>query len=261
MAFTALGLPLAASFVTRFFRPPLPDPLGMAADLAGLPAPPFMLLLAIAGAIVTADNRFSARRDSYRDELYEILKEVGEAMSSGLAIESALHQAARWKKTGPSAEFREALELAQQAPLEDALRTVALHTSHPPFKEVAGLMSVAISAGGDVGSSLRWLGAHYSTLRATEKEFVSKLSSTLTIMRAIGLLAAPFLYAWLEHSFAGFIHTRGGPASLKAGAIAFFAFGAVGMACLDGLVFGRWSHVPAKVPLYLGLVCLMLGLS
>jgi hypothetical protein len=31
------------------------------------------------------------------------------------------------------------------------------------------------------------------------------------------------------------------------------------MGCLDGIVYDRWARVPAKLPLYIGLVRLSLG--
>ena len=78
-------------------------------------------------------------------------------------------------------------------------------------------------------------------------------------MRAIGLLIAPFMYTLLAASLAGFEQAASNP-RIDQSAISFYVFGAVGMAVLDGFVYGRWARMPSRLPLFLGLVYFSLRL-
>jgi len=239
------AIPLTAFFFGRLF------------DLFYISFFPFEVALLGAIGLVAMDASYAKYQDVYRDQLFALLKDFGDNMSAGMAVETAVQNATGWRNYGPSKEFNRALAEAQEVPFTAALEHVGQQSRQGAFREVSGLLTLAVRAGGDIGSSVRWLGAHFGTLRATEKEFSAKINSSIKMMWFIGLIAAPFMYMMLATSFANFV--GGDPdEGIDLAALWFYAFGACGMACLDGLVYGRWGSVPPKVPLFLGLIYIMM---
>jgi hypothetical protein len=246
-----VGVPLSWSFLAGLYGIEQYDPLWLVADLIGYGDWWFWIALELALVLFFLDWYLESYNAEYKDELYGLLKDIGEQVKSGLAVEAAVKKSAGWKSSPPARAMQRALELAEDVPFDAALRKVAYESGQPAFREVGGLMAVAIETGGDVGTQLRWLGGHLSTLRQNEKEFQASIESSLRLLRAIALLAAPFMYYWLQFSFDRFnAHKEGNdPAT-----VAFFVYGVVMMAILDGLVYSRWERVPSKLPLYLGLL-------
>lgn len=246
-----VGTPLSWSFLAGLYHFEQLDPLWLAANLLGYGNWWFWIALELALVLFFLDWYLESYNNEYKDELYGLLKDVGEQVKAGLAVEAAVKKTAGWKSSAPARALQRALELSEDVPFEAALRRVAEESGQPSLREVGGLMATAIETGGDIGSSLRWLGGHLATLRQSEKEFQASIESSLRLLRGIALLAAPFMYYWLQFSFDRFNDHKVGndPAT-----VAFFVYGVVMMSILDGLVYSRWERVPSKLPLYLGLV-------
>ncbi len=251
-----VGLPLTWSFLAGMYFLEEYDPLYLAARQYGYQDRIFWVFLLLAGALVMVDMVLAKYDEDFKDDLYNILKEIGEHVKGGMAVEAAVQKAVGWKSSPPAKAYQEALEMSQQIPFEAALRKVAKETGQRSFDEVAELMAMAVHAGGDIGTSMRWLGGHFSTLRSNEKRFTASIEGSLMTMRIIGLLAAPFLYMLLEGALDR-NNSQAGP--LDPFAVAFFVYGAIGMGSLDGIVYDRWVRVPAKLPLFIGLIRLSLG--
>lgn len=222
----------------------------------------FPFEVAVAGSVllVLLDSSYSKYQDLYKDQLFALLKDFGENMSAGMAVETAVQNATGWRNYGPAREFNRALAEAQNVPFTAALAHIGARSRQTTFREVTGLLTLAVRAGGDIGSSVRWLGAHFTTLRAVEKEFTSKINSSIKLMWFVGLLAAPFMYTMLASSFANFVGADPED-GIAIAAVWFYAFGSAGMASLDGLVYGRWWNVPPKMPLFMALTYIMMGFN
>jgi hypothetical protein len=235
----------------------LPDPLGWLLGAFGLSGLSLIVGLLLASGLALADVLLEWYRGWYEDELYAILKELGERISGGASVEAAAHQATSFRRTPPAWVFQEALRLAGDVPLDQALRHVSARSGQRAMVEIGGLVASALQAGGDFGPALRWLASHFQRLRLLERSFTGSLSSSLVILRVVSLVAAPFMYSTLVWRFADF---NGEPAKISVFAVAFFYTGVVGMVSLDGLVYGRWDRVLPKLPLFLGLTRVSLGL-
>lgn len=254
-----LGIPMSVSVVLGMFGASAYDPLYLLASLAGWPKLTFWFCLLGGFFLYAADDLFYQAQDRYIDELNAILKDIGEHVKAGMSIEAAVKVSTDHRSSAPSAALKDALNLAQHMPFDAALRHVAKKTGQPAFQEVMSLVAVAIEGGNDVGPAVRWLAGHLGRLRQYEKEFMASISSSLMMLRFIALLATPFLYKLLQGRF-DVLASQVGRSGLDPDTVAFFALGVLGMSCLDGLVYGNWTRVPAKVPLYLGMCRFSLGL-
>lgn len=253
-----VGVPISFSLLAGMYGAQNFEFMVVATQSIGLGRLGFVIAGVIAGLLYAADNALESYNGRFTDELYGLVKDIGEQVKSGLSIEAAMQKSTEWKSSPAASRFKEALLLARDAPLEAALRRAAESSGQPAFRETATLMAGAIDAGGDVGPALRWLAAHFGRLRQHEREFTSQLNGALVTMRAVALVAAPLLYRGLEWSLAG--HDGAAQTTLSPATVTFFAWGAVCMASLDGLVYGMWTRVPAKVPVYIAISRTFLGI-
>lgn len=251
-----VGIPLTWSFLCGMYDIKEYDPVYFLAKSFGYQNQIFWVGMAISAVLVFVDVILAKSDEDFKDDLYDIMKDVGEHVKSGMAVEAAVQKATSWKKSAPAEAFKRALDLSQNIPFDAALDKVASETGQRSLRESAGLMAMAVATGGDVGPSLRWVGGHFSQMRQNEKHFTTKIESGLMLMRFVGLLAAPFLYYHLQRAMDA---NAGEVAPMDPMTVAFFVYGAIGMGSLDGIVYDRWARVPAKLPLFIGLIRLGLG--
>lgn len=257
-AIVIVGMPISFSLLAGMYRMDNYDFMAGLFKMIGYEKAGFVTSCAIAAGLYFADEALEAYNGRFADELYGLIKDIGELVKAGESVEAAVQKATGWKVTPAARRFREALELSKDASFDVSLRHVAENSGQPAFRETAMLMAGAIDAGGDVGPALRWLAGHFSRLRQHEREFSEKLNGALMTMRGVALVAAPMLYRGLEWSLAG--HSGEWNTKLSPATVSFFAWGSLWMASLDGLVYGSWSRVPARIPIYIALSRTFLGI-
>jgi hypothetical protein len=224
------------------------------ADALGLRGAGFWILATLAIACFLVDEAIAAADARYADQLYALLKDIAETVRNGSSIEAAVQHHTLKARGSAAADLREALDLARDVPFDQALRQMADDSGQPAMLEVGHAVATAVTGGGHIGPSLRWLAGHLARMRASEVEFTGTLQSPLRVLRGIALLAGPFLYTLM------FFAVRPEERGLDTPTVAFFFWGVLVMSALDGLVYGRWSRVVPKLPAYLALVRLSLGL-
>ena len=251
-----LGLPLSGSMLLGMFGAQDQDPVYTLLRAQGMGDLTFWISLGVGFAIFLTDMWLDAYNGRYADDLYAILKDVSESVKAGTSVEGAVQKAVGWKRSPAARAMQQALALSKDVPFSTALRSAASASGQPAFTEVALLMSAAVDGGGHIGPALRWLAAHLGKLRQAEKEFAASIESSIMLLRGVGLLAGPFLYQLMYHS----VHRDEPALTIDIPSLAFFAYGTIAMAMLDGVVYGRWARVPAKFLFFLGLTRLSLGI-
>lgn len=240
-----VGLPIIWSFSVRLIGLGALDPFDP--FLTGLVGPTIAKygMLGVAFALEITDRMLLQHEEEYQNRLHEIIKDVGDRLRAGKAVETSVAEAAA-RGGGPSKVFREAIRLSDELPFEGALRVAGDRSGKPYLREVMYLMAEAVSSGGDTGSALRRLGMELERNRQYQISVAAKLSSPIALMRSVGLVMVPPLYAALRWSFAGFVGIPAGP---EAGAQVFFLYGAFAITVFDGLIFGQWDRLGARLPL------------
>lgn len=240
-----IGVPIIWSFGIRLVGFPDLDPIQpMLALLVGETIAKYGLAV-VALFLEITDRRLIEREVEYQNRLHEIIKDVGDRLRAGKAVETAIAEAAK-RGGGPSAVFEEAIKLSDEMPLEFALKVAGDRCGKPYVREVLYLMAEAVVAGGDTGAAIRRLGMELERNRQYVIAVSAKLAGPLGLMRGVGLLAVPPLYAALRYSFTNFAEMKGGP---EPGAEIFFFYGAVAITVFDGLIFGQWDRLGARLPL------------
>lgn len=240
-----IGAPIIWSFSTRLVGLPELDPvtpllepfLGVGLTKYGM--------LGIAIVLEVTDRMLIKSEEEYQNRLHEIIKDVGDRLRAGKAVETSVSESAA-RGGGPATVFKEAISLSDELPFEAALRLAGDRSGKPYLREVMYLMAEAVSSGGDTGSALRRLGMELERNRQYQISVAAKLASPISLMRAVGLMLVPPLYASLRWSFANFV---GIPPGAEAGAQVFFLYGAIAITIFDGLIFGQWDRLGARLPL------------
>ena len=200
-------------------------------------------------AMRKADHEFIVR-------VHELVKGIGDRLRAGDAVETAVADACR-NTDGPSAVFEDAISRADLLPFDVALREAADECGSDYLKEVCYLVAEAVKTEGDTGGAIRRLGVELEKNHLFETSIEAKIANPIMVMRGVGLFAVPPLYAMLRWSFNRAAHGRG-VINLEPGAIFFFMYGAIAITVFDGLIFGQWERLFARLPLaiaavYLGL--------
>lgn len=240
-----IGLPIIWSFSVRLIGLPDLDPIDPFLSQFFGPRWTKYGMLAVALALEVTDRMLLSREEEFQNRLHELIKDVGDRLRAGKAVETSVAEAAA-RGGGPSKVFQEAIRLSAELPFESALRVAGDRSGKPYLREVMYLMAEAVSSGGDTGSALRRLGMELERNRQYQISVAAKLSSPIALMRAVGLVLVPPLYATLRYAFANFIGITPGP---EAGAQVFFLYGAVSITVFDGLIFGQWDRLGARLPL------------
>lgn len=240
-----VGLPIIWSFSVRLIGLGWLDPFDpLLSGLFGARAAKYGML-GLALVLEVTDRMLLMHEEEYQNRLHEIIKDVGDRLRAGKAVETSVAEAAA-RGGGPSKVFQEAIRLSDELPFEGALRVAGDRSGKPYLREVMYLMAEAVSSGGDTGSALRRLGMELERNRQYQISVAAKLSSPISLMRSVGLVLVPPLYAALRWSFAGFIGIASGP---EPGAQIFFLYGAISITVFDGLIFGQWDRLGARLPL------------
>jgi hypothetical protein len=252
-----VGLPLCWSMLAGMYGVKEYDPIWLIADEAGYGKIVFPVTVLVSGILFFADEAIERYQMRFANDLYGLLKDIGEAIKAGASVEAAVHKAAGWKKTAAAGALNRAMQLTEQIPFDAALKLAAEESGQPAFREAAALIAGAANAGGDIGPSVRWLAGHFARLNQSEVEFGEKLSAAVTTMRGVALFAVPALYRGLEWSLSN--RSEQARTTLNPATVSFFAWAVVWVAMLDGFVYGNWHRVPAKIPFYLGICRTSMG--
>ncbi len=94
----AIGLPLCWSMLAAMYDARDFDPLWLAADSVGYGAFVFPVTLAVAAALFFADEAIDRYQLSFSNELYGLLKDIGEHIKAGESVEASVYKASTWKK-------------------------------------------------------------------------------------------------------------------------------------------------------------------
>lgn len=209
---------------------------------------PTMISIGMAVFVLVVDQILSAKDARFSLALHEVLKDLGQAITEGSGIESAIHSTSR-RGSGPRVFMRKALERASSMPIEDALELEGEESSNEDFREAMALLVVGIRAGGDVGKIVRGLGERMSAGFALRRECKSHFRSDVFLLRILGLAVFPFLFSLSAKSM-GFedivLGTR------------FFLSVSLAILWLEVRLFGSWRSALAKQPLYLVVIYFMI---
>ncbi len=248
-----IAIPLIWSFVVGILGIDALDPLMELAEGMGVSS--FIARWVFAGAsaaLFVSEQQIDQWQDSFAQRLHDIIKTIGDEVREGKAVETAVALAAS-EGGGPAALFRDSLDVARDMPFESALVAVADNSGYPYFQEVAHLMAMAVDSPGDTGRALRDLGTELEQSYRLSSSLSAQIYASLVILQGTALVFVPFLFRLLEQSYYRNLaeimdHRTALEPSL------FFAYGAIATASLDGIVFDRWSSVPARIPVSLAMV-------
>ncbi|MCB9682345.1 MAG: hypothetical protein H6733_12835 [Alphaproteobacteria bacterium] len=254
MAQWTLGIPIVYSFSVALLGLPLYDPfVDVVGMLVGTEWRARWVLGAIAALIEISDMAIVKGEEEYENRIHELIKGIGDRLRAGSAVETAVSEACR-QTDGPSVVFERAIELSDAMPFDAALREAADTCGSDYLREVCYLVAEAVSSEGDTGGAIRRLGMELERNHMYMTTVIAKISSPVLVMRIVGLFAVPPLYALLRFSS----NNMSGVHSTEQGAQIFFMYGAVGITVFDGLIFGQWERLFARLPLavaavYIGL--------
>ncbi|MCB9666184.1 MAG: type II secretion system F family protein [Alphaproteobacteria bacterium] len=240
------GIPIVFSFTNSLLGIGLPDPV-MYLMTYVLPDPwhcRFVLLL-VAAAIEISDMALMQGEKDYETRVHELVKSIGDRLRAGAAVETAVAEACR-DTDGPSEVFADAIERSDAMPFDLALREAADECGSAYLQEVCYLIAEAVRAEGDIGGAIRRLGMELERNHQYQEKVNAKIANPLMVLRAVGLFAVPPLYGILRWSFNNF---TGGGLKLEPGAMLFFLYGALAITVYDGLIFGQWERLFARMPL------------
>ncbi len=201
--------------------------LALAALLLGAPA------LAVAGLIVAPVvvwQRYTSRRDDFRQEYDESLAETVQLLREGFSATGSLRDALEHvARNGPDpavADFREVLAArATGMSLEDAFAPVLERRRNPYLQMVAEALVLKTSEGGNVGDVMRGLETmirEQTQLRRgiMAKQSQARLESTIVSSAPIAFFLMMKLVSWMREYEQGFYRTLLGQIVL-AGAVVF----------------------------------------
>lgn len=252
-----LGVPITVSFILAMIGSDFPDPALLLMQVF-IPSEWWarVALGVLAFGIELSDVAIKKADTDFMVRTHEIVKGIGDRLRAGAAVETAVAEACR-NTEGPSAVFEDAISRADLLPFDVALRQAADECGSDYLQEVCYLVAEAVKTEGDTGGAIRRLGVELEKNHLFVTAIESKIKNPIAVMRGVGLFAVPPLYALLRWSFNR--AARGdNTINLEPGAKFFFLYGAVGITVFDGLIFGQWDRLFARLPLavaavYLGL--------
>lgn len=251
-----LGAPIVYSTTNRFLDLKLPDPIHewIALQLWGNAWYASIAMFVCASLLFMWDLAMKKGGEDFEARVHEIVKGIGDRLRAGAAVETAVAEACR-ATDGPSDTFEHAIELSDTMPFEVALREAADQCGSPYMAEVCYLIAEAVESEGDTGGAIRRLGMELERNHQYVTSIVSKITSPLLVLKGIALFAVPAFYAMLRWSFNRY---SGGGIQFPYAAKFFFFYGALATSLYDGLIFGEWERLGARLPFALSLtyICL-----
>ena len=228
---------------------PAPDPLALPPDfdqtLVGSAA---WLCFAVTIAVNVFDYVGSTLRRRFVNGLDSLVKDIGQYISSGHGVESAVHQATHGRGGRPARLFASILH-GKHSFFEDNLHEAALASSHSGFREAALLLEQSVRAGGDAGRRVQETGEVLSQVRAMQERFEASTQFGVGLVRVLGLLVVPNAFSLLSVAM---------EFSIAPYATAYFAAMALGVALLDWRASRDFVRGLLRWPLYVTLITFFL---
>ena len=229
-----LGGPLSAVIAAGLLRIP------------GVTVQPSAVLGLIAAALFVWDAMLQRRNDTFADDLFEYVTDIGEAMSRGAGVETALQQVTNHRGGAVGAVMQRVLQASADTPLEAALTEEAKNLGDSTFKEVASLLGMMVGLDGNTGDTIKRLGKRLSELRAAERRNQRALVDATWVLVMGSLVLVPLCGTFLVN--------LGTNAALMDIEYRYFGTVALGVGFLQWTVFGSLHRFLARLPAYLMLV-------
>jgi hypothetical protein len=223
--------------------------------LGDVPIPPMDMLplLIVAAVLWGLDALLMGRRDSQEKDLYRAIMSVGDDMSVGNPLETAVHHAAQ-RSGSAGAFFSRVVADAQQTSLSEAFHKAAVESKSAEASEAAYLLSLVAWSNRAGGSSVRWMGEYLEKIQLAEEDMKSKLAMRMLTFRGLGILVVPFISAALAKSMSTTGRFVDPTSIMPDAALVYFSFVAIALAFVEGIVFQEWLRAPYKAPAYLCVV-------
>jgi hypothetical protein len=207
-------------------------------------------LLAVSAALWLLDAVLMGRRDYQEKELYRAIMVIGDEMSVGSPLETAVHHAAQ-RKGSAGAFFSQVVLDAQQTNLSQAFHKAAREANTSEASEAAYLLSLVAWSNRAGGSAVRWMGEYLEKIQLAEEEMKAKLAMRMLTFRGLGVVVVPFVSAALAKSMSTTGRFVDPTSIMPDAALVYFSFVAIALAFVEGIVFQEWLRAPYKVPAYL----------
>ena len=203
---------------------------------------PGLVLSVIIYGVYAADLALVKRAEAFADELYEFLKDVGQAALGGSGVEHALATVAR-RRGGPVAKVMEsALHRAEDRSIDIALLDEAAQLGDETFEEAAQLLALVSQSEGPVGLAIRSLGQRLGEGRAAERKTQRILAGGIFMLTIFVVVAFPAAGAFISVTTETPVTTWG---------IRFYGLLAMGTGALQFTVFRSLRRALARQPAYM----------
>ena len=210
--------------------------------LVGPQLKPGTVLTVLIYAVYVADLRLIQRADSFADELYEFLKDVGQSVIDGSGVEHALSLVSR-RRGGPVAKvFNAALRRAENKPIEIALLDEAANLGNEAFEEAAKLLSLVAQSEGPVGAAIRDLGQRLGEVRSAERKAHRISGNGLMTMTFFVVVLFPAAGAYIAKTI---------EIPLSDWSLRFYGLLALGIGALQFAVYRSLRRALARQPAYM----------
>ena len=182
------------------------------------------LCLGVTIAINVADLISSVARQRFINGFDGLVKDMGQYISAGHGVESAVHEATHKRGGAPARTFAKILHDKGRDFFEDKLHEAALRSNHDGFREAALLLEQSVRAGGNAGKHVQEIGEVLSQVRAMQERFAASTRFGVGLIKLLGLLIVPSLFSLLSVAM---------EFSIAPHATTYFAATALGIALLD----------------------------
>lgn len=227
-----------------------PDPLALPPDYRESSvgtAPSLWLMLTLSIAVV--DFVLAKQQTRFVNGLDGLVKDIGQYISAGHGVESAVHEATKSRRGRASRILSRILRPTNANTFEDGLRQAAYASTNPGFREAALLLEQSVRAGGAAGKRVQETGEVLAQVRAMEERFRASTTFGLGLIRALGLLIVPAMFSLLA------VQTE---FSIAPYATSYFAAMAFGVAVLEWRVARDITRGLFRWPLYVTLITFLL---
>lgn len=207
------------------------------------------LWLGITAFIVVADLAYSRVQKRFVGGLDVLVKDIGQLISAGHGIESAVHHATTARRGQAARVLSRVLRSSTNSSFEESLLRAASATPDPGFREAALLLEQGVRAGGDAGKRVQETGEILSQVRAMQERFRASLSLGIGLIRTLGLLIVPALFSLLSVS-TGF--------SIAPHGAAYFAAMVFGLGILEWRIARDLTRGLFRWPFFVALISFVL---
>jgi len=210
-------------------------------------------LMIVAAVLWMLDAALMGRRDYEEKELYRAIMLIGDEMSVGSPLETAVHHAAQ-RKGSAGAFFSRVVADARESNLSEAFSKAANESTSAEASEAAYLLSLVAWSNRAGGSAVRWMGEYLEKIQLAEEEMKSQLAMRMLTFRGLGVVVVPFVSAALAKSMSTTGRFVDPTSIMPDAALVYFSFVAIALAFVEGIVFQEWLRAPYKAPAYLCMV-------